>query len=92
MNITIDSNRYFIPMNEYKNERDQLIKEAVEHINTLRIGTIYKPETTRNLAIRINSNPFLAGKKNNDTLRWVLDKCRNVGRYNGLYWLLNNKK
>lgn len=84
--------KYFTPKTTYKNERAELIGEAVKHINYLRQGTIYKPETERNLAIRINQNPFLAGNKNNDTLRWVLNKCRSVGRYNGLYWLLNNKK
>ncbi len=90
--ITFDVEKYFGKKSEYKSERDEMIKKAVEHINKLREGTIYKPETIRNLAIRINMNPFLAGKKNNDTLRWVLEKCRSVGRYNGLYWLLDNKK
>lgn len=71
--ISFDVERYFNKKSDFKNERDEMIKKAVEHINKLREGTIYKPETTRNLAIRINMNPFLAGKKNNDTLRWVLE-------------------
>lgn len=96
--------KYFESKTEYKNERAELIGNAVKHINEIRAsqnwqtidkwGNVKKieRETERNLAIRINMNPFLAGKKNNDTLRWVLAKCREKGRYTGLYWLLDNKK
>jgi hypothetical protein len=92
MNLNTSIDKYFESKTEYKNERAELIGEAVKHINYLREGTVYKPETARNLAIRINMNPFLSGKKNNDTLRWVLNKCKEKGRYTGLYWLLDNKK
>lgn len=95
---------YFEKKSEYKTERAELIGNAVKHINEIRAsqnwqvtdewGNVKKltKETERNLAIRINCNPFLAGNKNNDTLRWVLAKCREKGRYSGLYWLLDNKK
>lgn len=86
--------QYFEKKSDYKDERDQLIKEAVQHINLLRQNTPYCNciETPAKLARRINLNPFLAGKKNNGELKVILEKCRKKNNYSKLYYILSNKK
>lgn len=69
----------------YRNRRDQLIKEAVKHINELRKGTKYRLETPAQLAIRVNKNPFL---KSDGELELVLMGCKEKNNYAHLYWLL----
>lgn len=86
--------QYFEKKSDYKDERDQLIKEAVQHINLLRKNTPYCNciETPAKLARRINMNVFLAGKKNNGELRLLLEDCRKKNNYSKLYYMLSNKK
>lgn len=83
--------KYFVSNTKYKNKRDELIKEAVDHINLMRVGTKYKKESYMLLARRINMNPFLAGKENDGELEKVLKGCRGKSNYSHLYMLLKNK-
>jgi hypothetical protein len=69
----------------YKSKRAELIGEAVKDINSLRVGTKFKPLTDRLLAIKINKNPFL---KSDGELSYVLDECKNKRNYAKLFWLL----
>jgi thermostable 8-oxoguanine DNA glycosylase len=69
----------------FRNKRDQLIKEAVEHINKLREGTKYRKETPANLAKRVNMNKFLL---DDSELEYVLKNCRAKNNYSHLYWLI----
>lgn len=85
---------FFENKSEYKSERDEMIKKAVEHINQLRQNTPYCKciETPAKLAKRINQNIFLAGNKNNGELRNLLTECRKKNNYSKLYYVLTNKK
>ncbi len=95
--------KYFEVKTTYKNERAELIGNAVKHINEIRAsqnwqttdewGNIKKlpKETERNLAIRINCNPFLAGKKNDGELQNLLNECHLKNNYSKLYYILNTK-
>lgn len=78
----------------YINKRDEMIKTAVIHINTLRKGTAYEKikETPANLARRINCNPFLAGKEKDGELEMILRQCKEKNNYVFLYKTLNNKR
>jgi hypothetical protein len=69
---------------QYKNERAELIANAVKDINELRKTTKYKQETERNLAIRVNSNPFL---KSDSELAYILKECENRRNYSHLYYI-----
>ncbi len=75
----------FIERSLYKSRRDQLIKEAVEHINLLREGTKYRKETPANLAKRVNMNKFLL---DDGELSYVLTECKKKNNYSWLYWLV----
>lgn len=85
---------FFEKKDDFKNERDELIKKTVEHINELRKNTPYCKciETPAKLARRINMNVFLAGNKNNSELRLLLEECRKKNSYAKLYYTLTNKK
>jgi len=85
---------YFEKKSDYKSERDEMIKKAVEHINLLRKNTPYCNciETPAKLARRINLNPWLAGKKNDGELRLLIEECRKKNNYSKLYYTLTNKK
>ena len=74
----------------YKNWRDEMIKEAVADINRLRQGTKFRKETTARLAIRINMNPHLAGKENDNALFALLSECKKSANYSRLYWVTKN--
>jgi hypothetical protein len=78
-----------IQPSEYKSFRDQLIKEAVAHINQLRKGTKFesKVETPAKLAKRINMNPFLL--RDGELLN-ILNDCKKKNSYAKLYWALKN--
>lgn len=69
----------------YKNKRAELIGEAVKDINSLRVGTKFKPLTDRLLAIRINKNPFL---KSDGELEFIIKQCRDKRNYAKLFWIL----
>lgn len=69
----------------YKNKRAELIGEAVKDINSLRVGTKFKPLTDRLLAIRINKNPFL---KSDGELELIIKQCRDKRNYAKLFWIL----
>lgn len=78
-------------VHSYKNWRDELIKEAVVDINSIREGTKFKKETAASLAKRINMNPFLKGSRNDGELALVLKNCRAKRNYSHLYFLLKTK-
>ena len=61
------------------------IGEAVKDINSLRVGTKFKPLTDRLLAIRINKNPFL---KSDGELEFIIKQCRDKRNYAKLFWIL----
>lgn len=69
----------------YKNKRAELIGEAVKDINSLRVGTKFKPLTDRLLAIKVNRNPFL---KSDGELEFILLECKKKRNYAKLFWLL----
>lgn len=69
---------------EYRNRRDEIISNLTDEINTLRIGTKYKPVTKRQIAIRANSNPFL---KSDDELELVYKNCSKKGNFSHFFWI-----
>tara|TARA_R110000868_G_scaffold99181_2_gene273054 strand:+ start:2812 stop:3120 length:309 start_codon:yes stop_codon:yes gene_type:complete len=69
----------------YRNKRAELIGEAVKDINSLRVGTKYKPLTDRLLAIKCNRNPFLV---DDGELEYVLSQCKKKRNYSYLFCLL----
>ena len=75
------------------NRRDEMIKKAVVDINFLRKGTPYEKriETPGRLALKINMNPFLAGKEKDGELEKVLNECCRKRNYSHLYLLIKNK-
>lgn len=103
MEINLDINKYFNSKITYKDERDEMIKKSVSHINSLREAQGFqytnkyqkviklKPETPASLAKKINLNPFLAGNSKNGELKEVLKQCREKGNYAYLYSLLKVK-
>ncbi len=79
----------FKVVSTYKDERDEMIKKAVIHINLLRKGTSFenKVETPAKLAKRINRNIFLGKHENNGELALVLKDCERKGSYSYLYYI-----
>lgn len=69
----------------YKSKRAELIGEAVKDINSLRVGTKFKPLTDRLLAIKVNKNPFL---KSDGELEFIIKQCRDKRNYAKLFWIL----
>lgn len=104
MDIKYDTSRYFSPQNDFKDERDEMVKKAVIHINSLRASQNWqyinkfqkviklKEETDASLAIKINQNPFLAGNKNNDNLKKLLDKCHSENDFRLFFHYLKTKE
>lgn len=84
--------KYFVSKTNYRNKRDELIKKAVDHINSIREGTKFKKETASSLGKRINMNPFLAGNNRDGELERVLNDCRRKNNYSHLYFLLKTLK
>lgn len=80
---------YHPKVSEYINARDEMIKQAVVHINELRKGTAYEKsiETPSKLALRINRNVFFGKHENNGELLMVINECKKKGNYSNLYWL-----
>lgn len=76
--------QFSIEPTTYKSFRDQIISQMTEEINTLRIGTKYKPVTKRMIAIRANSNPFL---KSDGELELVYKTCSKKGNFSHFFYI-----
>lgn len=73
---------------EARNWRDEMVQEFVKGINTMREkeGWSYtdkngkkrklKPVTAKQVALRLNRNPFTKGKKNDGEVFYILQQCR----------------
>lgn len=68
----------------FKNRRAELISRLTEGINARRLGTKWKPETTRRVAIRVNSNKFLA--KDDGELELLIKECESKDNFKKFYW------
>lgn len=73
----------------FKSRRDELVSRITEGINNRRIGTKYKPLTTRTVAIRINLNPAIS--KDDGELELLIKDCERVGNYKKFFWVTNGK-
>lgn len=73
----------------FKTRRDEILSEHIGAINAERkeycerVGKKYEPISKKDLAIRINQNPKLAGDDNNGELELLLRQCKDKGSY---YW------
>ena len=71
----------------YKSYRDELISKLTSHLNRERKGTTYEPVTKARIAMRVNRNPFLAGKNNDGELNMLIDRCLENGDFK-YFWFI----
>lgn len=83
--MEIDVNRYFNKKVEYKNRRDELVSLFVEAINKSREGTKFKKVDKRLVALRLNSNPFLA--KDDGEVELLLKECKSKNNFSKFWWV-----
>lgn len=72
---------------KYKSYRDELISKLTYHLNKER-GEKYKPLTKKEVALLVNRNPFLAGKKNDGELKMLVDECLEKGNFKKFWWVV----
>ncbi len=68
----------------FRSRRDELISRLTDGINFKRLGTKYKPVTTRQIAIRCNMNPFL---KSDSELNYEIEECERKETYAHFFWI-----
>ena len=88
--ITKNLNLHFEP-SIFRSEREELVARLTDGINLKRQGTKYPQVTTRQIAIRCNSNPFL---KSDSELRLLIQTCEDKGSYSKFFFCcpLNKKR
>lgn len=76
---------------EAKNRRDEMVQEFVKGINEMREAQNWqyvdkngktrklKPVTKRQIALRLNRNPFTKGNDKNGEVEYILKECRDKG-------------
>lgn len=79
------------PKPKYKNYRDELISKITDGINRERQGTKYKPVNKRMIALLVNRNPFLKGKRNDGELSALLKECQEKGNFKK-FWFITTPK
>jgi hypothetical protein len=75
--------------NRFKTYRAELIHKLTKGINREREGK-YKPLTEKVVALMVNRNPFLAGKKNDGELSALIKECEEKGNYKKFWWAIKN--
>lgn len=73
----------------FKSRRDELVSRITDGINAHRIGTQWKPISTRTVAIRINLNPAIS--KDDGELELLIKDCESKGNYKKFFWVTNGK-
>lgn len=69
----------------FKTRREELIARLTDGINLKRVGTKYKPVTTKQIAIRINRNPFFKGR--DGELELLIRTCEEKGNYSKFFYV-----
>ncbi|MBI2507314.1 MAG: hypothetical protein HYW09_01730 [Candidatus Niyogibacteria bacterium] len=72
---------------KHKNYRDELISRLTYHLNREREKK-FKSLTKKEVAVLVNRNPFLAGKKNDGELKMLIDECLEKGNFKKFWWVV----
>lgn len=68
----------------YRTRREELIGRLTDGINMKRVGTKYKPITTKEVALRINANTFFTGRP--DHLQVLIEHCEEKDSYSKFFF------
>ena len=71
----------------FRTYRAELIHRLTKGLNREREGK-YKELTEKEIAVLINKNPFLAGKKNDGELSALIKECEEKGNYAKFWWII----
>lgn len=77
--------KYFGKEVIYKNRRDELVSKITDDINKLREGTKFAKVSKKMIALRLNSNPFLA--KDDGEVELLFKECNQKQNYSKFWWL-----
>lgn len=66
-----------------------MVSKITNGINSLRLGTKFKPVTTRRVAILVNKNPHFKGR--DGELELLLKDCLKKGSFAKFFWVTNGK-
>lgn len=69
----------------YRSRKDELVARLTDGINMKRIGTKYKPVTTKQIALRINKNPFFKGR--DGELELLIRTCEEKENYSKFFFV-----
>lgn len=69
----------------FRSRRDELIDRLTNGINLSRIGTKFRPVTHRQMAIRVNKNPFFKGR--DGELELLIKTCEEKGNYSKFFYI-----
>ena len=69
----------------YRGWRDELVDGFVKGINSQRVGTKFKPISHKQVALRINGNPFF--KQRDGEIELLLKDCVKKGNYKKFFWV-----
>ncbi len=69
----------------FRTRREELISRLTDGINLKRVGTKYKQVTTKQIALRINKNPFFKGR--DDHLEVLIKHCEEKDSYSKFFWV-----
>lgn len=72
-----------------RNRREELINEFVNRINTERVGTKYKPISSRAVAILVNQHPNL---KSTQELSQFLGRCKEAKSFGATFFWVTKPK
>lgn len=76
---------YRIQNSIFRSRRDELISRLTDGINMTRVGTKYKPTTTKQIALRVNKNPFFKGA--DDELELIIRTCEEKQSYSKFFYM-----
>jgi len=69
----------------YRSRHEELVARLANGINLKRIGTKYKPITTKEVALRINKNVWFKGR--DGELDLLIRTCEEKGSYSKFFWV-----
>jgi len=69
----------------FRSRKDELVDRLVSGINLSRVGTKYKPVTHRQIAIRVNKNPFFKGR--DGELELIIKTCEEKSNYSKFFYV-----
>ncbi len=76
---------YKITPSIFKSRRDELVARLTDGINMTRVGTKYKPISTKQVAIRVNKNPAFKGS--DSELELLIKHCEEKSSYSKFFYI-----